>query len=141
MPTTKQIDAILPYLEPFEPKEFSPGKWSDPVEILGLFHYDQRVTEFLKALYDHGWIDRKFDWKNWDAGTEYAKHPDKIDAADASTIQKLFTAHVRTDRFCEGHLARLFESGVIVRMLRRLRDLRNSATSSDSAEQHKPLRH
>lgn len=48
----------------------------------------------------------------------------KIERADATTIQKLFTTHIRADRFCEGHLASLFENGFIVALLQRLKRIR-----------------
>ncbi|WP_390621590.1 DUF6508 domain-containing protein [Roseimaritima sediminicola] len=41
------------------------------------------------------------------------------------TIQKLFTTHARKDRFCEGHLASMFENDHIPALLRRLRTLRH----------------
>ena len=36
----------------------------------------------------------------------------------------LLTAHARNDRFCEGHLVAMIESGHVAACLRRLRDLR-----------------
>ena len=50
--------------------------------------------------------------------------PKKVERVDATTIQKLLTTHSRADRFCEGHLASMFESGHIVAILWRLRAIR-----------------
>jgi len=41
-------------------------------------------------------------------------------------IRKLLTTHVRKERFCEGHLLAMFESGHIVNVLRRLKGLRST---------------
>lgn len=40
------------------------------------------------------------------------------------TLRKLLTAHVRADRFSEGHLASVLESRHITAMLRRLKRIR-----------------
>jgi len=34
-----------------------------------------------------------------------------LERADLETIRKLLTLHVRKERFCEGHLLGMFESG------------------------------
>lgn len=81
------------------------------------------MTEFQQALYDNGWI-KPFDWGEWqETARAHVEDPAKVESADAETIQKLFTTHVRKERFCEGHLAAMFENGHIVGLLRRLREL------------------
>jgi hypothetical protein len=125
MPIENQIDAILPFLGRFEAAGFSAGKWNSSPSMFPCFDFDESVVQFEQALYDHGWISKSFDWGEWqDTAIEYVEAPDKINSADVDTIQKLFTTHVRKERFCEGHLAAMFENGHIVALLRRLRDLR-----------------
>jgi hypothetical protein len=46
--------------------------------------------------------------------------PEFLTGADASTIRKHLTLQARKDRFCEGHLAVMLESGHITALLRRL---------------------
>jgi len=43
-------------------------------------------------------------------------------------VCELLTAHVRGDRFVEGHLASVFESGHITAILRRLKQIREEMT-------------
>jgi len=43
--------------------------------------------------------------------------------ADLQTVRRLLTTRVRKERFCEGHLAGLCESGHIVSVLKRLKQL------------------
>jgi uncharacterized protein DUF6508 len=129
MSTTKQIDAILPYLDRFIEPGFTVGDWcrhSVPGQV-PWFEYSKPASEFQKALYDNRWITPSFNWGEWqEAAREYVEQPEKIGSADAETIQKLFTSHVRGDRFCEGHLAAMFENGHIVALLRRLQERRRS---------------
>ena len=89
------------------------------------FEYSEEVLEFQKALYDNGWIDGSFNWGDWqDTAQEYIEQPEKITSADDETIQKLFTTHVRKEKFCEGHLATMFANGQIVALLQRLQEIR-----------------
>lgn len=112
----KQIESILPFLQRFEAAS---GHTSD------LPGADQLIVEFLRALYDNGWITPSFDWAEWqDEAEKYVESPAAIDTADAYTIQKLLTTHVRKDRFCEGHLAAMFENSHVVALLRRLSKIR-----------------
>jgi Family of unknown function (DUF6508) len=52
--------------------------------------------------------------------------PALLAQADLLTLRKLLTAHVRQDRFIEGHLAQMLENGHISAILRRLRELRDA---------------
>lgn len=124
--TTRQIDAILPFLDKFDAKGFSAGTWNSPKGQLPWFAFSKSVSKFHKALYDNGWIT-PFNWTEWQETVQkYVDSPATIESTDVETIQKLFTTHVRADRFCEGHLAEMFENGHIVALLRRLRELRRS---------------
>jgi hypothetical protein len=126
MPTKKQIDAILPYLDRFTGEEFSGGTWHIPPGQFPWFDFSESVSEFHQALYDHGWIV-PFDWGAWqETAMEYVENPEKIGSADAETIQKLFMTHIRKERFCEGHLVAMFENGHILHLLRRLREIADS---------------
>lgn len=123
--TPKQIDAILPFLDRFEAEGFSAGSWKTPEDYIPAFCFDDVVHEFLQALYDHAWVTPAFDWTEWERSAQkYVESPKKIETADLVTIQKLLTTHCRADRFCEGHLASMFENGHIVALLRRLKSIR-----------------
>ena len=131
--TGKRIDAILPFLEQFEEAGFSVGTWRNEPGVLPSFDYDEAVVEFEQILYANDWVTPKFDWGEWqDVAEEYVDSPEKIKSADVVTVQKLLTTHVRKDRFCDGHLASMFENGHIVALLRRLKDIRE--ITPDTAE-------
>ena len=119
--TRKHIDAILPFLEQFEETGFS----VDP--------YDEAVVEFVQILYANDWVTPRVKWVEWqDVAEEYVDSPEKIKSADVVTVQRLFTTHVRKDRFCEGHLSSMVENGHIVALLRRLKEILE--TTPDTAE-------
>ena len=125
--TARQIDALLPFLDRFEAVGFYVGKWHAPEGQFPWFDFSEVVREFHHALYDNGWVTPAFDWTKWQpSADEYVDRPEKIATADSPTIMKLFTTHARADRFCEGHLAAMFENGHIVAPLRRLRELRKN---------------
>ena len=131
--TGKHIDAILPFLEQFEEAGFSDGTWHNEPGVMPWFNYDEAVVEFEQILYANDWVTPKVDWGEWqDVAEEYVDSPEKIKSAAVVTVQKLFTTHVRKDRFCEGHLASMFENGRIVALLRRLKEILE--TTPDTAE-------
>jgi hypothetical protein len=89
--------------------------------------YSEVFLVFVKALYDHGWAV-PFDWPGWQEEVErLVESPEGVTDADAATIRRLLTLHVRKDRFCEGHLAEMLENGHILALLRRLREIRGGA--------------
>lgn len=130
--TAAQIDAILPFLDRFEATDFSVGSWKTPEGTMPWFESSGAVSEFQHALYGNGWVTPSFDWCKWqDTAKEYVEKPTKIETADAATIQKLFTTHVRKERFCEGHLAAMFENGHVVALLRRLKAIQGATEATE----------
>jgi hypothetical protein len=122
----EQIDAILPFLNRFSADGFVVGKMRCDPGKFPWYEFSNTVTEFQQCLYDNGWVTA-FEWPEWqDVAKEYVDLPHKIEQADADTIRKLFTTHVRKERFCDGHLAEMFESGHIVALLRRLQEIRRT---------------
>jgi hypothetical protein len=129
--TAKQIDAILPFLDRFEAADFSAGSWELPEGQFPWFNLEDVVIEFQQALNDNEWVTPAFDWTEWQqSAQEFVNSPKKVERADTATIQKLFTTHVRKDRFCEGHLASMFENGHIVALLRRLKTIQRKMNSA-----------
>jgi hypothetical protein len=82
----------------------------------------KEVDDFLKGLHEHHLVIL-FDWTNWDRLEHYKARPDAIGTAPLEDCLKLLTAHVRADRFVEGHFASTLESGELQRLLRRICEL------------------
>ena len=123
----EQIDALIPFLDKFEEAGFSAGDWKvEEGPFLSWFNFDEIAMEFIQVLYDNDWVTPQFDWGEWqESATRYIESREMVESADAVTIQKLLTTHVRADRFCDGHLASMFENGHIAAVLRRLKVIRD----------------
>lgn len=117
----QQLDRVLEFLSIFEGPGYKFGEWSDS----GHFSYSAQVSDWLKTLYAHN-ILVPFDWMSWkEEAQRYRSQPGTLQEADLLTLRKLLTAHVRADRFTEGHLASVLESGHITAILRRLKQIRD----------------
>lgn len=113
----ERLDAILKYLPLLERSGCgSSQSWK-------YFH------ELHSTFYKHGWILTDFDWPRWNRESEELyRNPQKLSAADLPTVRKLITYHCRADRFCEGHLEEMFQTGHILSILRRLQDIMKTMT-------------
>jgi len=128
----QQIDAILEYLPLFEREDFQPGQWVESEGQFPHFAFSPEVEGFIQALYQQN-IIIPFDWRSWsEKAKRYQSDPDALEASDLLTLRKLLTAHVRADRFVEGHLAGLFQSGHVTKILRRLKHIRDGMAGGDS---------
>jgi hypothetical protein len=84
------------------------------------FEYSDEFRAFTRACGENGWLE-PFDWTSWqEEALAYYQAPEKLGDADIATIRKLLTLHVRRDRFSEGHLAAMVESGHLAAIVRRL---------------------
>ena len=129
--TTKQLNAILPFLDTFRKMGFKCGEWMVASESLVIPHFafTKAFESFLQALYDNDWIEQ-LDWTKWqETAARYVDSPDLLTSASAETIRTLLTIHVRKDYSCEGHLAAMFENGNIVALLQRLKEIRQEMKS------------
>jgi ADP-ribosylglycohydrolase len=123
--TLDNLQAVLEFLPLFEEPDFSPGEWITQEGSLPYFSYTSEVLDFIRALSGNGFI-QPFDWMNWREGEQLVDHPALLRRANLQTLRKLLTAHVRADRFSEGHLAAMFESGHIRMILKRIDEIHRS---------------
>lgn len=84
------------------------------------------VSWLVHLLYERHLVLWGFRWMEWEEGRRFVEDPGALATADLETICKLLTAHARSDRFLDGHLEAIVESGHIAAILRRLRDLEQS---------------
>lgn len=128
LPGPADIDAVLAFLPIFETPGFKFAeerggeKQADGSFTMPYYELSDDASRFVKTLYDHGFILKGFKWSDWQHEAErLVNEPAAIESADLETICKLFTTHVRKDRFCEGHLTGTYDCGCINRILGRLR--------------------
>lgn len=123
------IDKILSFLPIFEKEDYefgevARGKSEDGTPYLPWVEYSEEVSAFRHALYHEGFI-YSFDWSKWQKEAQrYCSDKETLKGADLRTIKKLLTTHIRKERFCEGHLLEMIESGHIVDLLKRLEEIR-----------------
>ena len=132
-PSDADFDAVLrfiPLLQRLTPEQVVRWEGGEPAghDIITMAYpvYDGTVDELVQALYDHGFI-QNFDWPSWDEAQEYVKRPELVAGANLETCIKLLTTHVRTERFCDGHLAEMITSGHILAVLNRIDELRGTS--------------
>jgi nitric oxide reductase activation protein len=125
----------MPFPDKFEDAGFSAGDWQIEEGHFPWFNFDEIVMEFLQVLYDNDWVTPQFNWTEWqESAKQYVDSREMVEPADAVTIQKLLTTHARADRFCEGHLASMFENEHILAMLQRLKVLRAEMDREEADE-------
>ncbi len=73
------------------------------------------VVEWHDALYERGIVDPEADYLSDEFGQRieaWVKDPSSLLGAGLDTIRAVLTYIVRGERFCEGHIAEMFERGV-----------------------------
>ncbi len=132
LPLRERLARLATFLPVFEDPDFVFGRWVQPPP-----HPDGKLSfawcestpkaeGFVQAAYDLGFVATDFDWPAW-AGSDEAQalvHDPKLVArASVDQLIELLTVSIRGDRFCEGQLLALFESGVLTAILRRAAEL------------------
>jgi hypothetical protein len=125
------LDAILVFLPAFEDENFSFGEWRPLKGHEPYFALSTDAAHFVSALHEHCWVKSwECNWPAWqDPAEEYVRFPRLLDSADVETIRNLLTTHVLADGYYAGHLARMFETGHLTALLRRLRLICEAADS------------
>ena len=120
--------AIADFLPIFEAPEFKFSHDDTPLrqtgeksfEVVG-YKYDPQVYAFWDAAEEAGWI-QPFDWMSWsdtDEAIALQYQSDAISQATPEQLSRLLTMFVRAERFDDGAWHALWESGALLRVLRR----------------------
>jgi hypothetical protein len=92
---------------------------------MGSFINAPLLDRIIYSIHETG-LQINFDWPSWQEEAErICCETGELEKADLETIRKLLTLHMRKERFCEGHLAAVCESGLMLSTLRRLKALRD----------------
>ena len=84
------------------------------------------ADELLDAVNDAGWCV-PFDWPRWqEEALRYVDDPALVASANLDTIVRLWTTHLRKERFCDGHLAAMASRGHLTALLERMAAIRAS---------------
>lgn len=123
-------DEVLAWLPRFTHAGFHAGQWAGGeehapgVRTMPWVDYTDDVLEFIRQLYDLQ-VVAPFDWGSWtqERGRELWDDPERLADASLEECRMLLAAHLRADRFTEGHLLHALESGHIVTILKRVESL------------------
>ena len=120
----RQLDAVLAHLAVFERPGFVFGEWYTPAGQFPHYALSAEALDFIRTL-DAQQMLVIFDWPSWqDEARRLMDDPLAMATADLLTLRCLLTTHVRLERFVEGHLASVYESGHVTAILRRLSAIR-----------------
>lgn len=129
LPGSDDIRALLKFLPIFERPDFMFGKEEggekrdDGVITMPYYTMSDDASRFHSTLYQHGFI-RSFDWGSWKHKADrYVNDPSLLNSAELETLCKLLTLHARAERFCDGHLASMYDCGHLLALLHRLSQL------------------
>jgi Family of unknown function (DUF6508) len=129
-PIRSRIEAVIRFLPIFEaigPNDFAriihSSDATEEEPTIGHLKYHPAVYEFMQACYENGLV-LSFDWGAWAVeARRYMGDPVLVASASLVTCVKLLTAHLRAERFCDGHLQEVLRSGHISAILQRLQQL------------------
>lgn len=122
------LKAIADFLPIFEAPEFKFSHNDSPLRQTGEqsfeaagYTYDPQVYAFWDAAEDAGWL-QPFDWMSWsdtDEAIALRYQPDAVSQATPEQLSRLLTTFARAERFGDGAWHALWESGALLRVLRR----------------------
>jgi hypothetical protein len=111
--------AAVAFLPAFDAPGYTFGRWRQPEGQFGYYEYNREILLFIETL-NAASVVFDFAWGPWQPqALRYWEEPARLDRARLLTLRKLLTLHLRKDRFVEGHLAQMLESGHITAILRR----------------------
>lgn len=104
----ENIEKVLKYLPYFEDVN-NAFYHMDNKFSLDPYSYANKVQEFISTLYSGNFI-QPFDWAEWQSEAQKLVTDERLlKDADITTVIKLFTTHIRKNRFCSGHLASMIK--------------------------------
>jgi hypothetical protein len=107
---------FLPALQNREPLYWRVGTWGDMPSVVST----DTARRLLTYLHENIVLP-DFDWQAWqDQAIGYLDYRIRLETADLPTLRKLLTAHVRADRFAEGHYDSILENGFLRDVLERV---------------------
>lgn len=133
-PPADELDwaRVLAWLPTLTDPDFDPGPGPELTADADGHHHvwsggpSETARAFVAELYDAE-VVTGFDWPAWMAayGRRLASDPSAVAAASLEDCRRLLAAHVRGDRFTEGHLVGALRDGQVQAILTRVDRLWN----------------
>lgn len=121
-PMKERLDALAGFLPQFESPGFEFGQMEMSPGKMPRYTLSPTASNFVEACEDMHWVRWFFDWADWKETPEAIQlRDDPANLAEASPeqIEHLLTTVIRQNRFVEGELGSAFESGLLIRIIRR----------------------
>ncbi len=126
-----KMRALGEFVDVFDAPEFRFGAWHameviDGVVSLPMFSTSAETSRFIQTCYDVKCVPSDVNWTEWKSSEEAARLRDEPGAVEGATprqLCRLLTVMIRQERFVEGSLNGHFESGFLMRVLRRAKAL------------------
>jgi O-acetyl-ADP-ribose deacetylase (regulator of RNase III) len=118
--TLKNIENILAFVTLFTHKQAKLYEIQTQPLSLDPYCYSKEFNRLITSVEQENFVI-SFDWLAWQNEAHcFVTDPELLTVADISTLQKLFTTHLRKERFCSGHLAGMIENGHFLAIFHRL---------------------
>ena len=120
-PLKDRLDALAGFLLKFESPDFEFGQMVARPGEMPFYSFSDDAMRFIEVCYEFKWV-RPFDWGEWmgsEEATRLRDDPTAIETATPDQLQRLLTVLIRQERFVDGVLGSAFESGLMMRVLRR----------------------
>ena len=121
----ERLRGLVPFLSKFGEPGFEFGHVCSMVDS----YLSPIAIDFVCTCAKFGWIGKDFngtewegwvDWKDSDEARRLCDDPNALDSATPGQLGRLLTALIRQDRFVTGALIDAFQSGLLVKVLRRV---------------------
>jgi hypothetical protein len=125
-PLTERLAALAAFVPNVGREDFSMGEWVEGSTHLPWFFLSDEASRLVNTVNEYGWVVFEFNWMEWaesPEGRRWLNDADLIGGASVEDLERLLTAHIRADRFIEGHLDEFYESGQLLAILRRAETL------------------
>ncbi len=109
----ERLEGLAVYTRFFTADDFSFGAMRHG-QAMPMYDFSDHASRFIDDMYTLGWVKTDFDWPTWARTPEAQRLVNDAEAlktASAEDLARLLTAHLRQDRFCEGHLGEMFDTG------------------------------
>lgn len=136
-PTPADFEELLAFLPVFRRPNFLPveqvhgGRSTDGAMHFTWPEYAPEVARFMQAASKDCWQDRYY---SPDAMALMIADSERVTLATLEEIRSMLTYCVRGERFCEGHIGHMIESGRLVQILERLQEIADGQRLQEGSE-------
>ena len=116
-----RLDALAEFVPRFESPDFQFGQMEVKPGIMPSYSFSDDALRFIRVCTDMKWV-QPFDWGEWMESSEAVQlrdEPGALEDATPEQLELLLTVLIRQERFVDGALESAFESGLLVRILKR----------------------